>query len=208
MNKRIKIILFFFSVIFITCDLFSQKGYQLGFVQYNSNTNNHSSYNLFLTNGIEGGITYDIKLKYLIYLHTAGLLSVTYNSLNSLNYSGSGDIRYNFRTNSLVNDISIPLQLKFILPQTPNFDAFVFTGPTMKGCFARFEQSINTDLNETNYLVYVDEPFINRFTVYYGIGIGFKYRHIYIQGTYDWGIINPYKDFNSESFNITIGKVL
>lgn len=207
-KTRFKSILVFLCMTLIVSDLFPQKGYQLGFVQYNSDTKNHSSNNLFLTNGIEGGITYDIKLRYLIYLHTAGLLSITYNSFNAWYYTGTGDIGYNFRYNSIENAISIPLQIKFILPQTPNFDAFVFTGPTIKGCFARFGQMVNTDLNQANPLVYVDEPFISRFTVYYGVGIGFKYRSIYIQGTYDWGIINPYKGFNSESFNIAIGKVL
>jgi len=195
-------------MIFMICDLSSQTGYQLGFVQYNSDTKNHSSNNLFLTNGIEGGITYDIKLRNLIYLHTAGLLSITYNSYRVWYYIGTGNVGYNFRNNSIENAINIPLQFKFILPQKPNFDAFVFTGPTIKGCFARFGQLNNIDLNQTNPIVYVDEPFISRFTVYYGVGIGFKYKNIYIQGTYDWGIINPYKGFNSESFNIAIGKVL
>jgi len=196
---KFKSLLVFLCLTWIVSDLFAQKGYQLGFVHYNTDRKNSSSNNLFLTNGIQGGVTYDIKLRNLIYLHTAGLLSVTYNSYK---------VGYNYRYNSMEIAISFPLQIKFVLPQTPNFDAFVFTGPTIKGSFARFGQMINTDLNQANPFTYVDEPFISRFTVFYGVGIGFKYKSIYIQGNYDWGIINPYKGFNSESFNIAIGKVL
>ena len=191
---------------FMICDLFSQKGYQLGYVHYYSTTKDNVLPDFLIYNGIQGGMTYDIKLRELIYLHTAGLLSITYNSYDGRFFDGTSVVNYQFKT--IDNSISVPLQFKFLLPQTPNFNAFVFTGPTIIGSVAKFGQTININENQKSSFTYYNQPFENRFTIFWGVGIGFAYRNVYIKGNYDWGMLNPYKDIRSESFNIAIGKIL
>jgi len=201
-----KIILIFLCMTFMICDLFSQKGYQLGYVHYYSTTKDNVLPDFLIYNGIQGGMTYDIKLRELIYLHTAGLLSITYNSYDGRFFDGTSVVNYQFKT--IDNSISVPLQFKFLLPQTPNFNAFVFTGPTIIGSVAKFGQTININENQKSSFTYYNQPFENRFTIFWGVGIGFAYRNVYIKGNYDWGMLNPYKDIRSESFNIAIGKIL
>jgi len=187
-------------------DLFAQKGYQFGYVHYDSTPKDNGPHYFFIYDGIQGGITYDIKLRELIYFHTAGLLSITYNSYNDSFYDGTNSVNYHI--NTIDNSISVPLQIKFLIPQTPNFRAFVFTGPTIMGSVAKFGQVNNIDNNQEGSFNYSEEPFENRFTIFWGVGIGFEYRNIYIKGNYDWGMLNPYKGFMSKSFNIAIGKNL
>lgn len=205
-NRKLKTILILFSITFLTFDSFSQKGYQLGYVHYGSNAKDNKLHDFLIYNGLQGGITYDIKLGEFIYLHTAGLLSITYNSYHDLLFDGTNSINYQFK--NIDNSISIPLQLKFVLPQTSNFDAFVFTGPTIMGSVAKFGQLINVDQNQKSSFSYYDVPFGDRFTVFWGVGIGLRYRKAFIKGNYDWGILNPYKGIRSESFNIAIGRNL
>jgi hypothetical protein len=206
MNNKNKIIVIFLFLTFTICDLFSQKGYQLGYVHYDSTPKDNVLPDFLIYNGIQGGMTYDIKLRELIYLHTAGLLSITYNSYENRFFDGTSVVNYQFKT--IDNSISVPLQFKFVLPQTPNFNAFVFTGPTIMGSVAKFGQTINLNENRKSSFTYYNQPFENRVTLFWGVGIGFAYRNVYIKGNYDWGILNPYKDIRSESFNIAIGKIL
>jgi|GEM_PF-2784201 len=205
-NKKFKVFLILFGLTFLICDMFSQKGYQLGYVHYDSTPKDTELHDLLIYNGIQGGMTYDIKLRELNYLQTACLLSVSYNSSTDMLFDGTNSVNYRF--NTIDNSISIPLQIKFIIPQTTNFNAFVFTGPTIMGCVARFGQTINIDTNQKGSFTYYDVPFKSRFTLFWGVGIGFAYRKVYIKGNYDLGILNPYKGIRSESFNIAIGKVL
>jgi hypothetical protein len=205
-NKRFKIILIFFGLTFLISDIFSQKGYQLGYVHYDSTPKDNELHDFLIYNGMQGGLTYDIKLKELIYLQTAGLLSISYNSYTERFFNGTNIENYKF--NTIDNSISIPVQIKFILPQTTNFNAFVFTGPTLMGSVAKFGQTINTDTNQKSSFTYYDVPFKNRFTIFWGIGIGFEYKKVYIKGNYDLGILNPYEGIRSNSFNIAIGKIL
>jgi len=193
-----KIILISLGLTLITCDLFSQIGYQLGYVDYNSSP----KIEVLNGNGIQGGITYDIKLKKMIYLHTAALLSSTYVKYNF--HFSNGD----FEIYDINNFINIPLQFTFILPQTKNFDVFVFTGPTLRGEFYSFEGLKNIDTNEKYSLSHFSSPFDSRLTLFYGAGIGFKYKNNYIKGNYDWGILGSTDNLKINSFSIAIGRIL
>lgn len=195
---KFKIILVSLCLTFFTCNLFSQIGYQLGYVDYNS----IPKLDVLSADGIQGGVTYDIKLKDLIYLHSAALLSVTY-----VKYDfriGSDD----FEINNISNFISIPLRFTFILPQTQNFDVFVFTGPTVRGKFYNFEGLKNIDNNEKHSFSNFYSPFNYGLELFYGAGIGFKYKSSYIKGNYDWGILGPTDNFKINSFSIAIGRIL
>lgn len=193
-----KIIIISLGLTLVTFNLFSRKGYQLGYVDYNSSP----KIDVLSANGIQGGITYDIKLKDLIYLHTAALLSATYYK-NNFHFT-NGD----FEIYDIINSINIPLQLTFILPQTSNFDVFIFTGPTVRGDFYNFGGSKNIDTNEEYYFSHFSSPFDSRLTLFYGAGIGFKYKNNYIKGNYDWGILGPTDNFKINGFSIAIGRIL
>jgi len=194
----IKVILIHLALILITCNLFPQKGFQLGYVNYDSNPKS----NVLIANGIQGGLTYDIKLRHLIYLHTAALLSVTYYKYNYRFSDGD------YKLYDVNNFISIPLQFKFILPQTSGFDVFVYTGPTLRGRFYGFGRYENLATNEKYSYSYFSSPLKYGLTLFYGAGIGFKYKNGYIKGNYDWGILSPTDNIKMNSFSIAIGKIL
>lgn len=193
--SNLKIIFLFIGLTFAFCKISSQKGYQIGYVHFDSKSQHTVLRSYLSSNGIQGGITYDIKLKELIYLHTAGLYS--------MNYKGSEIMQYY----SIDNSISIPIQFTFIIPRTPDFETFVFTGPTLRGSPFEFGRWKTSNSNETPYFFDIDAPFKTRITIFWGIGIGFKRKDIYIKGNYDWGLLNPYKGVRSDSFSIALGKV-
>lgn len=180
----------------------SQIGYQVGYIHHNSDPKT----SLLNSNGIQGGVSYQYKLHELIYLHTAGLLSVTYSHSNL--YVANEFTVEKIKSQIIDNSISIPLHIKCLIPQSPNFSIFVFTGPTLIGNFAKFIKSTFVNLNYTTHFNYQNLPISNRLTLFWGLGIGFEYKTYYIKGNYDWGVIHPIPTYKSNSFNIVIGHIL
>ena len=48
---------------------------------------------------------------------------------------------------------------------------------------------------------------LKRLNITWGVGAGFQYKRYFVRGSYDFGLINPYKNIDFENGNHTRGRL-
>jgi hypothetical protein len=132
-------------------------------------------------NGIQGGVTYDMKFnKKLSFLHVGLLPAITYSTSKFEFTDNTGNISSIATINTFRNTFEIPVELVGVIPQSKDVNVIVFIGPTFSIGAIMLENTENIGWSTGWYG--------QRFNLELGGGIGIQYKKATIKGAYDWGV--------------------
>lgn len=161
-------------------------------------------------NGLKVGLVYDATI-IKGFGFTIGL-NYTY----GMHYSPWGDYQYDAMGNKTAypiyeyrtryqyhqGELFVDWQYKFEIAKQTYI--LLYTGPTIQCALSMQatdfyrEKNIPQEMIKTiaSFESRLDEEYLRRLNVTWGVGAGFQYKRIFLRGGYDFGIKNPYKKSN------------
>jgi len=178
-------------IILTATNLYAQLGWQIGYINSILKFDNvrTSKWNdIYETyrdesyeNGIQGGITYDLKFnRNLSFLHIGLLPAVTY-STSEFAFLDEVENRTVVTVNTFRNTLEIPVEVAGVIPVTKDVNVIVFIGPTL---------SIGPIILENMQGIgWYGGWYGQKVDLELGSGIGIQCKKVTLRGAYDWGVL-------------------